>query len=81
MHAKGKALSITVPAMPEPAANSGWDVEKLATIVDHLHVMGYDFHTVGTHGGPLAPRAVGQGRSGEAVIGRVIRLVRSPHGW
>ena len=55
LHAAGKQLSIAVPGLPDRKMLNGYDLEALVAVVDHIHVMGYDFHTVGTHGGPLAP--------------------------
>jgi spore germination protein YaaH len=55
MHAVGKEVSIAVPAIESPNPNNAWDYDWLAQNLDELHIMGYDFHSLGTHSGPLAP--------------------------
>jgi spore germination protein YaaH len=55
MHAAGKELSIAVPALSQDSAGSAWRYVDLVGPIDVLHVMGYDFHSIGTHSGPLAP--------------------------
>ena len=55
MHAAGKQVSIAVPGVPDPAAKNGYDLESIVALVDDIHIMGYDFHTLGQHSGPLAP--------------------------
>jgi spore germination protein YaaH len=55
MHAAGKLVSIALPPLSDDAAGSAWKFADLAGPLDVLHIMGYDFHTIGTHSGPLAP--------------------------
>lgn len=54
LHAQGKTLSFAVGALTT-ASWSHWDYEKLAVAADQLHVMGYDYHYLGSHPGPVAP--------------------------
>jgi spore germination protein YaaH len=53
MHAAGKTLSFAVGAVS--SATSVWDYAVLAQNVDQIHVMGYDYHFLGSHLGPVAP--------------------------
>ncbi|MBI5479309.1 MAG: hypothetical protein HY906_10660 [Deltaproteobacteria bacterium] len=54
MHAAGKRLSAAVPALW--TSSSSWDMASLSQSLDVLHLMGYDFHGIGSpHGGPTAP--------------------------
>jgi spore germination protein YaaH len=53
MHAAGKRASIAAPALAE--SSPVWDYAALAASLDEVHLMGYDFHNVGTHAGPTAP--------------------------
>lgn len=55
MHAAGKTLSIAVPALADAGGANAWDYAALAELLDTLHVMGYDYHSIGTHAGPTAP--------------------------
>jgi spore germination protein YaaH len=55
LHAAGKQLSVAVPGLVEPLAQSAYDYGFLAAHADAVHIMGYDFHSVGTHSGPVAP--------------------------
>jgi len=55
MHAVGKQLSIPVPALADGADTNAWDYGALAPLLDTVHVMGYDYHSIGTHAGPTAP--------------------------
>ena len=55
MHAAGKVASMAVPALPNPS--TVWTYPDLAAALDQAHLMGYDFHTIGTHAGPTAPLA------------------------
>jgi spore germination protein YaaH len=54
LHAQGKTLSFAVGALIT-ARFGHWDYTKLAAAADQLHVMGYDFHYLGSHPGPVAP--------------------------
>jgi len=54
LHAQGKTLSFAVGGLTS-AKYSHWDYEVLSTVADQLHVMGYDFHYLGSHPGPVAP--------------------------
>jgi spore germination protein YaaH len=53
MHAEGLEASVAVYA--EAADASAYDYVALAKVLDHVHIMGYDYHWSGTHAGPLAP--------------------------
>jgi spore germination protein YaaH len=54
LHAQGKTLSFAVGALITSRFGH-WDYTKLAAAADQLHVMGYDFHYLGSHPGPVAP--------------------------
>jgi spore germination protein YaaH len=56
LHALGKTLSFAVGGLIT-ARFSHWDYTKLAAAADQLHIMGYDFHYIGSHPGPVAPLA------------------------
>ncbi|MGZ3427422.1 MAG: glycosyl hydrolase family 18 protein, partial [Polyangia bacterium] len=80
LHAKGKTLSFAVGGLIN-AKFSHWDYEVLSTAADQLHVMGYDFHYLGSHPGPVAPlgwiqqvlayinTVGGGGRAGKFILG------------
>jgi spore germination protein YaaH len=53
MHAAGKKVSMTAPALDGPS--SVWSYATMAASLDEAHMMGYDYHTIGTHAGPTAP--------------------------
>lgn len=54
MHAAGLHASMAVPALD--AASPTWDYAALGAALDEVHVMAYDFHTIGSsHAGPTAP--------------------------
>jgi chitinase len=53
LHADGKTLSYAVQG--ETRASTFWDYTALSQVVDQLHVMAYDFHSLGTHPGPVSP--------------------------
>jgi chitinase len=54
LHAQGKVLSFAVGGAT--TGNLGhWDYAALAAVADELHIMGYDFHYLGSHPGPVAP--------------------------
>jgi chitinase len=55
MHAVGKQVSVAVPGLVGPRKQTAYEYVFLARTVDLVHIMGYDFHTVGTHSGPIAP--------------------------
>jgi spore germination protein YaaH len=59
MHAAGKSVSFAVAAQVGTKAGDKpgvpWDYALLAAHADHVHLMAYDLHTVGTHAGPIAP--------------------------
>lgn len=78
MHAAGKELSIAVPALADAAGANAWDYDALSQALDTLHVMGYDYHSIGTHPGPTAPlgwidavsaHAAATGRGDKFVLG------------
>lgn len=54
LHQKGKTLSFAVGALVN-AKYTYWDYDALSAVVDQLHVMGYDYHYLGSHPGPVAP--------------------------
>ena len=55
MHAAGKVLSVASPALTEAVAGAAWSYPDLVPALDRIHLMGYDFHSLGTHAGPTAP--------------------------
>ena len=55
MHAAGKSVSVAVPGLVAPKEKTAYEYNFLAATADVVHLMGYDFHTVGTHSGPVAP--------------------------
>lgn len=57
LHAQDKELSLAVPAIAVDTGSSAYDYAALvAAGADVIHLMGYDFHYVGSdHLGPLAP--------------------------
>ena len=80
LHAHGKTLSFAVGALTS-AAYSHWDYDVLSQVADQLHVMGYDYHYLGSHPGPVAPlgwiqqvlayvdTVGGGGRAGKFILG------------
>lgn len=80
LHAGGKTLSFAVGALTS-ARYSHWDYDKLSAVADQLHVMGYDYHYLGSHPGPVAPlgwieqvlayidTVGGGGRAGKFILG------------
>jgi spore germination protein YaaH len=80
LHAKGKTLSFAVGGLLS-AKYSHWDYEALSAAADQLHIMGYDFHYLGSHPGPVSPlgwiqqvlayvNTIGGGtRSGKFILG------------
>jgi spore germination protein YaaH len=80
LHAKGKTLSFAVGGLTT-AKYSHWDYDVLSVAADQLHVMGYDFHYLGSHPGPVAPLGWvkqvlayintigGGGRAGKFILG------------
>ena len=54
LHAKGKTLSFAVGGLVT-AKYSHWDYDALSAAADQLHVMGYDYHYLGSHPGPVSP--------------------------
>lgn len=56
MHQRGKLVTLAVPALDLDHGRSGYDYAALSRSADVLHLMGYDFHFLGSsHLGPLAP--------------------------
>lgn len=53
MHAAGKMADFAAPALS--GSSSVWNYVQLAANLDSVHLMGYDYHTIGTHAGPTAP--------------------------
>jgi chitinase len=80
LHAQGKTLSFAVGALTT-TAYAHWDYDALSAAADQLHVMGYDFHYLGSHPGPVAPLGWiqqvlaniqtigGGGRAGKFILG------------
>jgi spore germination protein YaaH len=54
LHAQGKTLSFAVGGLMSNNY-SHWDYDALSAAADQLHVMGYDFHYLGSHSGPVTP--------------------------
>jgi spore germination protein YaaH len=54
LHAKGKTLSFAVNGMTTHTY-AQLDYDRLSAAADQLHVMGYDFHYLGSHPGPVTP--------------------------
>jgi spore germination protein YaaH len=54
LHAQGKTLSFAVGGLIT-ARWGHWDYTRLSAVADQLHVMGYDYHGMGSHPGPVAP--------------------------
>jgi spore germination protein YaaH len=69
LHALHKTLSFAVGALT--SATSYWDYDALSQSCDQLHVMGYDYHFLGSHPGPVAP--LGWIRSVVGYIGSIGR--------
>ena len=80
LHQKGKTLSFAVGGLT--GTNwSAWDYDALSLVADQLHVMGYDYHYLGSHSGPVAPlgwvkqvlayidTVGGGGRAGKFILG------------
>jgi spore germination protein YaaH len=56
LHARGKVVTMALPAMDHDDGNNAYDYTQLQQIVDAIHLMAYDFHSFGgPHLGPLAP--------------------------
>jgi hypothetical protein len=80
LHPLGKTVSIAVDAFDHPDTGSMWDVASLLTVCDQVHVMGYDYHGLGTnHPGPVDPLGWTQaamafmaGLDGGATVGKLI---------
>jgi spore germination protein YaaH len=56
LHAQGKILTMALPALSYDDGSSAYDYAALSRSADVLHLMGYDFHYLGSHLGPLAPK-------------------------
>jgi hypothetical protein len=56
LHADGKQLTAAIPALDGTSTDDAYDYAVLGSTLDHVHVMGYDFHgTFSDHAGPIAP--------------------------
>ena len=55
LHANGKELSMATPGLGSDLHDNAYAYEELVADVDSIHVMGYDFHNMSSHLGPLAP--------------------------
>lgn len=55
MHAAGLQASMAIPALYQDDGNNAYDYVPLSGALDVLHVMAYDFHSIGTHAGPVSP--------------------------
>ena len=81
LHAIGKTLSFAVGGEMGATPATQWDYNALSQSADQLHVMGYDFHYLGSHPGPVAPlgwiqqvlayidTVAGGGRAGKFILG------------
>ncbi len=82
LHAQGKTLSFAVGGLTSSnATTTHWDYNALSQSADQLHVMGYDFHYLGSHPGPVTPlgwiqnvlayigTVGGGGRAGKFILG------------
>lgn len=56
LHAQGKALTMALPALAYDDGANAYDYAALSRSADVLHLMGYDYHFLGAHLGPLAPK-------------------------
>lgn len=57
LHAQGKEVSLSLPSLDHAYTDSGYDYPELQKHADALHLMGYDYHGVGSpHLGPIAPK-------------------------
>jgi spore germination protein YaaH len=57
LHAKGKLLTLALPAMDADHKDAAYDYIQFQDDVDVMHLMAYDFHYMGgDHLGPLAPK-------------------------
>jgi chitinase len=80
LHPLGKTVSIAVGAFDHSDASSMWDVAALLNVCDQVHVMGYDYHGLGTnHPGPVDPLGWAQaamvfmaGLNNGATVGKLI---------
>jgi spore germination protein YaaH len=56
LHARGKVVTLALPALDHDDGNNAYDYAQLQRLVDEIHIMAYDFHSFGgPHLGPLAP--------------------------
>jgi spore germination protein YaaH len=56
LHPLGKTVSIATDAFAYDDPSSQWDIDALLDVADQIHVMGYDYHGMGTdHPGPVDP--------------------------
>jgi spore germination protein len=56
LHAQGKILTMALPALAYDDGSSAYDYAALSRSADVLHLMAYDYHYLGSHLGPLAPK-------------------------
>lgn len=57
LHARGKVLTVALPALDADDGQNAFDFAAINEAVDVMHLMGYDYHYMGGgHIGPLAPR-------------------------
>lgn len=55
MHAAGKEISIASPALDHDGHDNAFSYHDLVPVLDRIHLMGYDYHSLGTHAGPTSP--------------------------
>lgn len=53
MRAAGKHISMAAPSLPAPS--TVWSYPDLAAALSEVHLMGYDYHYLGSHEGPTSP--------------------------
>jgi chitinase len=57
LHAKGKVLTLALPAMDADHKDAAYDYVQFQDDVDVMHLMAYDYHFMGgDHLGPIAPK-------------------------
>jgi spore germination protein YaaH len=55
LHAAGATLSLAIDGATAPGEGGVYDYDALSAAADHLHVMAYDYHFLGSHPGPVSP--------------------------
>jgi spore germination protein YaaH len=90
LHAQHRTISLAVAGITSPAGL--YDYDALSAAADQLHVMAYDYHFLGSHPGPVAPREwvrnivtyigtiAGGARNGKFILGMPNYGVAGPDG-